>query len=236
MAAKPKIGVLLSGCGVFDGAEIHESVFMLYELVKQGVEPVCLAPDIEQHHVVNHTNGEEMRESRNVFLESARIARGEIRKLSDVDPETLDGLAIPGGFGAAKNLTNWAFEGPEGSIHDGVKGLILAVVRAGKPIGAVCMGPTVVAKALEGSGIEATVTVGTTASPSPYDIKGINQGVEATGAKVEEHEADEVAVDEANKIVTAPCYNMEASIVQVHDGIEKVVSKVVQMAGAKVGA
>ncbi len=234
--AGPKIGVLLSGCGVFDGTEIHEGVFTLYQLEKQGAEPVCIAPDMDQHHVLDHRNGNEMDQQRNVLVESARIARGDIRSVEQVELSELDGLAIPGGFGAAKNLTEWAFKGPDGSIREDVKGLIKSMAEAGKPIGAVCMGPTVVAKALADSDLTPKLTVGTTASASPYDIDGINQGVQATGASIEEHEANEMAEDAEHRIATAPCYNMEANIVQVHDGIEKVMGKVVEWAKVGVGA
>lgn len=234
--AGPKIGVLLSGCGVFDGSEIHEAVFTLYQLEKNGAETVCIAPDMDQHHVLDHRNGNELDQKRNVLIESARIARGDIRSVEQVETSELDGLAIPGGFGAAKNLTEWAFKGPEGSIRQDVKELIKGFAEGGKPIGAVCMGPTVIAKALAESEIQPKLTVGTTSSSSPYDINGINEGVKATGAGIEEHEANEMAEDAEHRIATAPCYNMDASIVDVHDGIEKVMSKVTEWAKVGVGA
>lgn len=233
--AGPKIGVLLSGCGVFDGTEIHEGVFTLYQLEKNGAEAVCIAPDMDQHHVLDHRNGNELDQKRNVLVESARIARGDIRSVEQVEASELDGLAIPGGFGAAKNLTEWAFKGPDGTVRVDVKSLIQEISRAGKPIGAVCMGPTVVAKALEDSELNPKLTVGTTESASPYDINGINEGVQATGASIEEHEANEMAEDAEHRIATAPCYNMEASIVQVHDGIEKVMKKVTEWSKAHAG-
>lgn len=229
MANKKKIGVLLSGCGVFDGAEIHESVFTLLEINKNDAEAVCIAPDMEQYHVLDHTSGEEMDQKRNVLIESARIARGDIKDMNKVTMDELDGLAIPGGFGAAKNFTDWAFAGPEGAIREDVKAQIRAAVEAGKPIAAVCMGPTVVAKALEGTNKKPSLTVGTTASSSPYDIAGIIQGVEATGANAVEKEAYEVQLDDDLKIATAPCYNMEASITEVHQGIQKAVNKMLEM-------
>ncbi|MFB6258012.1 MAG: isoprenoid biosynthesis glyoxalase ElbB [Flavobacteriales bacterium] len=234
--AGSKIGVLLSGCGVFDGTEIHEGVFTLYQLEKNGAQPVCIAPDMEQHHVLDHRNGSELDQKRNVLVESARIARGDVRSVEQVERSELDGLAIPGGFGAAKNLTEWAFKGPEGSIREDVKALIKGMVEAGKPVGAVCMGPTVVAKALADSDLNPKVTVGTTASASPYDINGINEGVKATGASIEEHEANEMAEDHDHRIATAPCYNMEASIIEVHEGIEKVMKRVAEWAKVGVGA
>ena len=115
-----KIGVIFSGSGVYDGTEIQEGVFTLLSIKKVGAEAVCFAPDMEQHHVVNHITGEEMEEKRNVLVESARIARGDIQTLDKFDASQLDALVLPGGFGAAKNLTKWAFSGPDGEIHDQV--------------------------------------------------------------------------------------------------------------------
>ena len=225
-----KIGVLLSGCGVYDGSEIHEAVLTLLELDKLGVEAVCMAPDIEQHHVINHLNGEEMNEKRNVLIESARIARGNIKPLSEVNTDELDGLAMPGGFGAAKNLTKWAFSGPDGEILPEVKKLIQDIANAGKPIASVCISPAVLAKALEGTGIHAEITVGTTQSPSPYDIAATNDGLFATGAKAVLCEVEEMVVDAPHKIITSPCYMMEASISQVAKGISKTMAKLVELA------
>ena len=227
--AKPKIAVLLSGCGVYDGAEIHESVFTLLALDQAGAEYQCIAPDVDQHHVVNHTTGDEMEEKRNVLVESARIARGDIKAIKDVSADDFDGLAIPGGFGAAKNLTQWAFEGPGGAINPEVKRIINEFVMANKPVAAMCMGPTVIAKALEESGIKAKLTVGTTEEPSPYDIGAVSAGMEKAGAVAEMTSVSNIVIDGENKIVTTPCYMMEASISQIYDGVSKVVKKLVDL-------
>lgn len=220
-----KIGVILSGCGVYDGSEIHEAVFTLLSIDEYGAEAVCFAPDMEQHHVINHLTGEEMPEKRNVLVEAARIARGDIQPLSRFNASELDGLVIPGGFGAAKNLTTWAFSGPDGEIHPEVKAAIVAMVAAGKPVAGLCMGPTVIAKALENSDIKAVLTVGSTSAPSPYDIAAISAGMEKAGAIAEQHTVSEIAVDQEYKIITAPCYMMEASISQVRDNIRQAVDK-----------
>jgi enhancing lycopene biosynthesis protein 2 len=225
-----KIGVLLSGNGVYDGAEIHEAVSTLLALDKLGVEAVCMAPDIEQHHVINHMTGEEMDEKRNVLVEASRIARGNIKSLSDVRATDIDGLVLPGGFGAAKNLTKWAFEGPNGAIEPETKRLITEMIAAKKPIASLCVSPVVVAKALQGSGIKTKLTLGTTEAPSPYDIGGFNQGLEATGVEPVLSNLGEIVVDETNRIITSPCYMMEASITQIYDGIEKACTKLVEMA------
>jgi enhancing lycopene biosynthesis protein 2 len=230
-----KIGVLLSGCGVYDGSEIHEAVLTLLAIDKAGAESVCLAPDIAQHHVVNHLTGNEMPETRNVLVESARIARGNILPLSQVKLEELDALAMPGGFGAAKNLTKWAFSGPEGNILPEVKKLITEMVKMGKPIAAVCMSPTVVAKAMEDSGLKLTLTVGTTEAPTPYEIAAISQGMESLGAKAQYCHTDQVVVDDMHNIVTSPCYMMEASISEIYTGIEKTIAKLVEMVDLRRG-
>lgn len=231
-----KIGVLLSGCGVYDGAEIHEAVFTLLALDELGAEAVCMAPDKPQLHVINHTTGEPMNETRNVLYESARIARGAIRPLAEVRAEELDGLAIPGGFGAAKNLNQWAISGPDGEIDADVKRLIVDMVRAGKPIAALCMGPTVVAKALEGTAFHAALTVGTTTEPSPYDIAGISAGMERIGARPEMKTKAEIAVDPTLRIVSAPCYMMEASIAEVRANARQAVEALLELAGGRVPA
>ena len=218
-----KIGVLLSGCGVYDGSEIQESVFTLLAIAENDGEAVCMAPNKNQHHVLDHTTGNEMEEQRNVLVEAARIARGEISDLATININDLDALVIPGGFGAAKNLTQWAFNGPDGSIDEDVKQIIADMVAAKKPIVGLCMGPTVIAKALEGSEIKAHLTVGTDKEPSPYEIEAISQGMEKTGAIAEMKTKTEILVDESYLIITAPCYMMEASIVEVRANIKQAI-------------
>lgn len=224
-----KIGVIFSGSGVYDGTEIQEGVFTLLSIKKVGAEAVCFAPDMEQHHVVNHITGEEMQEKRNVLVESARIARGDIQALDNFNASQLDALVLPGGFGAAKNLTKWAFSGPDGEIHHQVKVAISNMVKAGKPVAGLCMGPTVIAKALEESGVTPTLTVGTTDQASPYEIDAISQGMEKTGATAVMKTIEEISVDEENKIVTAPCYMMEADILQVRNNIQKAIDALVKL-------
>jgi enhancing lycopene biosynthesis protein 2 len=224
-----KIGVIFSGSGVYDGTEIQEGVFTLLSIKKVGADAVCFAPDIQQHHVINHITGEEMNETRNVLVESARIARGDIQSLDDFDSAQLDALVVPGGFGAAKNLTEWAFSGPDGEINNQVKNAIISMVKSKKPVAGLCMGPTVIAKALENSGVSATLTVGSTDATSPYEIDAISQGMEKTGAAVVMKTVEEIAVDAENKIVTAPCYMMEADILQIRNNIQKAVDALVKL-------
>ena len=224
-----KIAVILSGCGVYDGSEIHEAVFTLLEIAKQGASYACFAPNIEQLHVINHVSGEPMEEKRNVLLEAARICRGEIAELANLQVNDFDALLIPGGFGAAKNLNQWAIEGPNGLIHAVVRQKIIDFVEAKKPIGALCMGPTVLAKALEETKYGVTLSVGTTKENSPYDIGGINAGILSIGAMVEEKTKAEISVDQTHKIVCAPCYMMEANIVEVQLNVAQAVKKVLEL-------
>jgi enhancing lycopene biosynthesis protein 2 len=220
-----KIGVLLSGNGVYDGSEIHESVFTLLAIDENKGEAVCMAPNVEQHHVVNHITGDEMDEKRNVLVEAARIARGAISDLAEVKASDLDALVIPGGFGAAKNLTKWAFSGPDGDIDPEVERIINEFVTAQKPIVGLCMGPTVIAKALEGANLNERLTVGTTSEASPYEIAAISAGMEKTGAVAEMKSIREISVDAKNRIITAPCYMMEASITDVRTNIKQAIDK-----------
>ncbi|MGD1843233.1 MAG: isoprenoid biosynthesis glyoxalase ElbB [Thermonemataceae bacterium] len=229
MADQFKVGVLLSGSGVYDGSEIHEAVFTLLILQKLGVKTHCFAPNVTQHHVINHLTGEEMSEKRNVLIEAARIARGDIQDLAEINIDELHALAMPGGFGAAKNLTKWAFSGPEGAILEEVQQTIQAFHQAKKPIAAICMSPTTVAKALEGTHAHATLTVGTTIEQSPYDIQAISDGMKKVGANPSMKSVKEIEIDEENRIVTSPCYMMEASIVEVYEGIEKTMEALVNL-------
>lgn len=218
-----KVAVILSGCGVYDGSEIQEVVFTLLEIAAEGGTYQCFAPDINQHHVINHLTGEEMKESRNIKIEAARIARGDVKSLTEFDWKEMDALVIPGGFGAAKNLTKWAFNGPDGEILPEVKSAIVQMVKAKKPVVGLCMGPTVIAKALEGEGIKSKLTVGTTKTKSPYDIAAISAGMEKTGAVAEMREIDEIMMDKDLKIITAPCYMMEGNIVDVHKNVKQAI-------------
>ena len=224
-----KIGVLLSGSGVYDGSEIQEAVLSLLAIKEEGAEYMCISVDANQHHVVNHLTGEEMKENRNMLVESARIARGAVTSIQNVDLTEIDALVIPGGFGNAKNLTKWAFEGPNGDILPEVKLFLVNLVNIGKPIAALCVSPIVLAKAFEGSSISATLTLGTTSESSPYDISGFSTGIESIGAKSELKKVSEIAVDKQNKIVSAPCYMMDADILQVRSNISQAIKALIEL-------
>jgi enhancing lycopene biosynthesis protein 2 len=218
-----KIGVLLSGCGVYDGAEIQESVLTLLAISEAGHEAVCISINDNQHHVINHLTGEEMPETRNMLIESARIARGSVTEISKISPADIDALVIPGGFGSAKNFTTWAFNGPGGDIRADVKLLIVNLINVGKPIVALCVSPILLAKALEGSTIELNLTMGSTKSASPYSISDFMEGINVTGASTSERELTEILIDTKNKVISAPCYMMEATILEIRHNIKQAI-------------
>jgi enhancing lycopene biosynthesis protein 2 len=215
-----KIGVLLSGCGVFDGAEIHESVLTLLALDRAGAEIICMAPDMDQYHVINHLTQEVMEEKRNVLVESARIARGEIKDLKEVNASDLEGLIIPGGFGAAKNLSDFAVKGPDASVNPEVKRLLEEMVEADKPVGALCIAPATLTRALSNKSPE--VTIG--------DDEATATAIEAMGGKHQACTVDKIHFDNKNKIVTTPAYMLGPGIKDVAEGIQKLVDKVVELA------
>ncbi len=212
-----KFAVVLSGCGVFDGAEIHEATMTLYAIMKEGGSYEIFAPDIEQHHVVNHITGEEMNEKRNVLIESARIARGKIKPLSEYNAEEFDALMYPGGFGVAKNLSSFAFEGENCSVNPEVEKSVLDTVKAGKPIGALCISPAIMAKILQG----AEVTIG--------NDKGTAEAIEKMGSVHKTTTHGEVVVDEGFKLVTTPCYMLDATILDIAEGALNVVKTIMGM-------
>jgi enhancing lycopene biosynthesis protein 2 len=217
MAKSKKFAVVLSGCGVFDGAEIHEATLSLYAISKNNAEYEIFAPDIDQHHVINHITGEEMNETRNVLVESARIARGNIKPLSDFNASDFDTILFPGGFGAAKNLSGWAFEGAGTTVNPDVERSIKEMVKAGKPVGALCISPVLLAKVLG----DVELTIG--------QDEATIQGIEKAGAKHTKTTHGEVVVDEKYKVVTTPCYMLDATISQIGLGAENVVKKLIEL-------
>lgn len=220
MSTKPKFAVVLSGCGVYDGAEIHEAVLTLLAIDRQGGSYQCFAPNRDQMHVVNHVTGEATGETRNVLVEAARIARGQIKDLTSFKPEDFDILIFPGGFGAAKNLCSFAVDGPDCSVDPATEAAIKAMAAAAKPIGALCIAPALMAKVL-GHGV--SLTIG--------DDAGTAQAVEAMGAKHSNTAAGQVVVDKAAKLVTSPCYMLDSSIAQIAQGAENTVTALLGLMG-----
>ncbi len=217
-----KVAVILSGCGVYDGAEIHESVVTLLALDKAGAKIICAAPDILHHHTINHITGNPIEgEQRNVLLESARIARGDIIPLSDLRIADIDAVIFPGGFGAAKNLCTFGIDGPDCKINPEVKDLILQTLDAGKPLGVMCIAPVLAAKACEGSKYRLTLTIGNDQSTA--------QALETLGAKHKDCSVDDIVVDEEHKVVSTPAYMLGPSISYVAKGIDKLVNKIIDL-------
>jgi len=214
-----KVGVLLSGCGVFDGAEIHESVLTLLFLDRAGAEAVCMAPNVDQFHVINHLTNQETNEKRNVLVESARIARGNIRDVAKVKASELDALILPGGFGAAKNLSDFAFKGPDSVVQADVERLIREMVAAGKPVGAICIAPATLARAIADKKPEVTIGNDT----------GTAAGIERMGGRHKVCTVDRIHVDKANRIVSTPAYMLGPGIKDVAVGIEKLVNEILSM-------
>ena len=214
-----KIGVVLSGCGVMDGSEIHEAVLTLLAIDKAGAMALCMAPNIPQNEVVDHVTNESQQETRNVLVESARIARGRIKDIADVSADDLDGLIFPGGFGAAKNLSNFAHAGANAQVHPEVARLIQAMIKSGKPIGAICIAPAILAGFL--GKINPVLTIGTD--------KETAATLETMGAKHQHCPVREIVVDEKLKIVTTPAYMLAERIGEAAEGIEKLVRKVVEL-------
>jgi enhancing lycopene biosynthesis protein 2 len=216
-----RIGVMLSGCGVYDGAEIHESVITLLSIDKAGAEVVMMAPNTPQMHTMNHLSGEVASETRNILTESARIARGNIQDVKEVTADTLDALILPGGFGAAKNLCTFATEGPDCSINEDVQRLMLEMLNAGKPVGVACIAPAVMARALKDSGTQVKLTIGN----DPDTAKAL----EAMGAKHVDCPVDDVVVDREFKVVSTPAYMLATRISEVESGLDKLVKEVIKL-------
>jgi enhancing lycopene biosynthesis protein 2 len=224
-----KIGVLLSGAGVYDGAEIHEAVLTLLEIESLGYEAICIGIDAPQHHVINHLNGQEQTHGRNMLEEAARIARGQIREISTVVPADLDALVIPGGFGSAKNFSSWAFEGPNGHIRPDVKLLLVNMYNVGKPIVALCVSPVLLALAFEDMAIGQQLTIGSSSVPSPYNISDFQEGLQAKGVQTPDCTIQEICIDASNRIITAPCYMLEASLPALQQNIRQAMTALKQL-------
>lgn len=214
-----RVAVLLSGCGFKDGTEIHEATCALLALDQAGCEVVGVAPTTNQTQVVNHLDGNTTDETRNIMTEAARIMRGNIQSTDDIKPSDFDALIIPGGFGAVVNLCNYGKVGRKCEIDNDVKDLIMGFMNAGLPIGAICIAPVVVARALEGTGNCVNLTIGN-------DSK-IAADIEAMGAKHVKCAVGDVVVDRQNKVVSTPAYMLGKWIGEVNEGVVKLVTEVV---------
>ncbi|MCP4713760.1 MAG: isoprenoid biosynthesis glyoxalase ElbB [Deltaproteobacteria bacterium] len=212
-----KTGIVLSGCGVKDGSEIHEAVLTLLCLDQIGSEIVCLAPDSNQTSVVNHaTDNLSAGEQRSMLAESARISRGTIHALSEITAQDIDALIFPGGFGAAKNLSSFALDGPECSVHPDVERIINELNDEGKPIGALCIAPVLLARVLGKRSINIQITIG--------NDTGVAEAITAMGATHIDCPVNEAVIDTRNHIVTSPAYMLAGSIKEVYTGAQALVS------------
>jgi enhancing lycopene biosynthesis protein 2 len=217
-----RVAVILSGCGVFDGAEIHESVLTLLALDRANAQIICAAPDVPQHHVINHyTKEPSPGETRNVLVESARIARGDIRPLSELRVEDVDAAIVPGGFGAAKNLCTFALAGQNFEVLTEVADFLKAVHQAGKPLGFVCIAPAIAAKLFGAEQVEFTVGNDTQTAHN-LEAAGGGRHVNCT--------VHNAVVDPRLKIVTTPAYMLAQRITEAEAGINKLVQAVLEMA------
>lgn len=216
-----KIAVVLSGCGVYDGSEIHEAVLTLLALDRAGAEIVCAAPDVDQAHVVNHRTGDVASgEKRNVLIESARIARGKIVALRELHAADIDAAIFPGGFGAAKNLSTYAFKGAALTVEPEVERFVREVHAARKPLGFVCIAPVIAAKILGKE--HPTLTIGSDAQTA--------SDLESCGAKHRDARVEDVVVDDARRVVTTAAYMLAGRISEAAAGIDKLVQAVLRMA------
>ncbi len=212
-----KIAIVLAGCGVYDGAEIHEAVMTMLAASKLGIMYQLYAPDVEQMHVINHLTGEVMHEKRNVLVESARIARGNIKPLHDCKHEKYDGLVLPGGFGVAKNLCSFALDGVEMTVIPDVERIILDFHKAGKPIGALCISPVMIAKLIPGSKL--TIGQDKATADAIKSMGGMHTNTDHTG----------IVKDDTLKIVTTPCYMLDSNVYQISVGAENLMKAMLEM-------
>jgi enhancing lycopene biosynthesis protein 2 len=213
------VAVILSGSGVFDGTEIHEAVLTLLAIEQQGASYTCFAPDVEQMHVVNHLTGEvDGASSRNVLVESARIARGNVKPLTECDPEQFDALVLPGGFGAAKNLCNFATNGTHSTVNDELFTLCRQFAALRKPAAYACIAP-VIAAHVYGDGVHLTIG----------NDKETASSINEIGANHVDCAVDDIVIDNEHKVVTTPAYMLAESIVDAQKGLSKMVQVVLSM-------
>ncbi len=214
-----KVAIILSGCGVFDGAEINETVLTALSLDQLGAQVEYFAPDINQHHVLNHLTGEEMPEQRNVLVESARITRGKSRDIRELKAADFDAVILPGGFGVAKNLSDFAFKGADCRVQEDILQAILQFKEVKKPVGLICISPALSAK-IFGEGVRCTIGDDADTAAAITQMGGVHQDCAVDG----------IVVDEKNRLVTTPAYMLAQSISEAAKGINKLVEQVLKMA------
>ena len=221
----PRIGVILSGCGVFDGSEIHEAVSILISLDRRGAKTTCMAPGIPQAGTTNHLTKQPEPQPRRVLDEAARIARGAIRDMATVKADELDALVFPGGFGAVKNLCTFANDGPNCKVNNQVERLLLEMHAARKPIGLACIAPVLAARVFGSKNLRPVLTIGTD--------RGTADAIVAMNAEHQNTGQTDVCIDEANRLVTTPCYMNNVGPWVVYQGADKMGEEVMRLAGVR---
>lgn len=221
-----RVAVLLAGCGVYDGSEINETCAVMVHLSRAGAEVKVFAPNEEQMHVVNHCEGKPGTEKRNVLQESARIARGDVTDLAKLDVASFDALVIPGGFGVAKNLSDWATKGKDCCVKPQVEKVIKGFHAAGKPIAMCCIAPVLAAKVLPGC----EVTVGQDCESDKWPYAGTAKALGELGCKHVNKDVKEAHVDKKNKLVTTSAFMCNAPVHEVFDGVGVMVTEVLKLA------
>ncbi|OAN19186.1 isoprenoid biosynthesis protein [Photobacterium jeanii] len=214
-----RIAVILSGCGVFDGSEIHEAVLSLHAIEQEGASWHCFAPNVDQHHVINHLTGEESPETRNVLIEAARIARGQIQDVAELNVHQYDALLVPGGFGAAKNLSDFALKGTACTIHPDVLTACQAFANAEKPAGYLCIAPTLIPQ-IYGSGAKGTI------GSDPDTAHAFN----TMGGEHIECPVHDFVLDQKRRLLTTPAYMLAGNLSEAASGINKLVHSLIKLA------
>lgn len=213
-----KVAIILSGCGVYDGSEINEVVLTILSLELRNVSYQCFAPDIEQYHVIDHLKGKDISECRNVLTESARIVRGNIRNLVECNPDEFDAVIIPGGFGVAKNLSDFAFKGANLKINAGLLSTLKDFKDKNKPAGYMCIAP-VLLPSVYGSGVVLTIGNDADTISLVHEMGGVHRTANV----------DEVVIDKTHRVVSTPAYMLAKSVSEAYAGIDKLVEEVVKL-------
>jgi len=221
------VAVILSGCGVYDGTEVHEAAACLAALTRGGADPVIYAPEADQAHVVDHQSGQEMPQTRGVMNESARIARGPVRPLSQLTAADAEAVVIPGGFGAAKNLSDFGFKGADMSVNPEVERVLKDFQAVGKPIGLCCIAPIIAAKVFGSEGVK--LTLGKSGDPNLWPYGGSLEAAASFGANVVEAEVSEVVIDSDHKIVTSPAFMYNGKFHEIQDSVSNMVNAVLKL-------
>lgn len=197
-----RVAMILSGCGVNDGSEMTEAAGLIIALSQAGYAIRFYAPDRAQHDVIDHAAARPMQDTRNILVESARIARGQIEPLSALSTAHADAVVLPGGFGVAKNLSNFAARGQDARLAPDVAEALAPFLAAGKPLVALCAAPLVLGLLARDAGIEgARLTFG-------HEAEGTEliQAIEAWGQKHVEMPVDEACIDSRHHLVSVPAY------------------------------